>query len=317
MYDKVKFFVDRSIIGSQYTNISSHLENAKSETDIKTGEVKTKGTLNGLSVGVVGGGVFVEGSLPKYHYGSNIYPLDRNSTKDCIECVSDTLGFDMRGANVIDLEFGTTFMMQHKVSAYLAKLGQMSRLQRYNFNSDTLYYKGKGKSKQPRVYTFYDKLADCKAKHLAYPSDFEDKNLLRYEMRLKGRLAKQIGVPEVRASTLYDREFYRELVRRYQDSYFAISKINELKPNVMKEIKNVSDAFKIFVARLLSQTEQPQSQIDAFVNEIKAAGVFEHDIYYIRLKDKLNEIATKDNFTVSNELIKELDDAVRNCCAYV
>ena len=160
-------------------------------------------------------------------------------------------------------------------------------------------------------------MAGCKTKKLAYPSDFEDKNLLRYEMRLKGRLAYQLGVPEVKASTLYDRQFYRELVRRYQDSYFSISKINELNPNAMKEIKNVSDAFNIFVARLLSQTEQPQRQIDTFINEIKAAGVFEDKKYYTRLKDKLNEIVTKDNITISNELIKELDDAIVNCGAYV
>ena len=274
MYDKVKFFVDRSIIGSQYTNITNHLEKAKVETDQTTGETRTKGTMNGLSIGVLGGGVFVEGSLPKYHYGSNIYPLDREGTKECIEMIGDTLGINMSGADVVGIEFGTTFMMQYKVSAYLAKLGEMSRLQRYNFNADTLYYKGSGKV-QPRVYTFYDKLADCKAKHLPYPIDFEDKNLLRYEMRLKGRLAYQLGVPEVKASTLYDRQFYRELVRRYQDSYFSISKINELNPNAMKEIKNVSDAFNIFVARLLSQTEQPQSQIDTFINEMRAAGVFE------------------------------------------
>lgn len=316
MYDKVKFFVDRSIIGSQYTNITNHLEKAKVETDQTTGETRTKGTMNGLSIGVLGGGVFVEGSLPKYHYGSNIYPLDREGTKECIEMISDTLGIEMSGADVVNIEFGTTFMMQYKVSAYLAKLGEMSRLQRYNFNADTLYYKGSGKV-QPRVYTFYDKLADCKAKKLAYPSDFEDKNLLRYEMRLKGRLAYQLGVPEVKASTLYDRQFYRELVRRYQDSYFSISKINELNPNAMKEIKNVSDAFNIFVARLLSQTEQPQRQIDTFINEIKAAGVFEDKKYYTRLKDKLNEIVTKDNITISNELIKELDDAIKNCGAYV
>lgn len=316
MYDKVKFFVDRSIIGSQYTNITNHLEKAKVETDQTTGETRTKGTMNGLSIGVLGGGVFVEGSLPKYHYGSNIYPLDREGTKECIEMISDTLGINMSGADVVGIEFGTTFMMQYKVSAYLAKLGEMSRLQRYNFNADTLYYKGSGKI-QPRVYTFYDKLADCKAKKLAYPSDFEDKNLLRYEMRLKGRLAYQLGVPEVKASTLYDRQFYRELVRRYQDSYFSISKINELNPNAMKEIKNVSDAFNIFVARLLSQTEQPQRQIDTFINEIKAAGVFEDKKYYTRLKDKLNEIVTKDNITISNELIKELDDAIKNCGAYV
>ncbi len=316
MYDKVKFFVDRSIIGSQYTNITNHLEKAKVETDQTTGETRTKGTMNGLSIGVLGGGVFVEGSLPKYHYGSNIYPLDREGTKECIEMISDTLGINMSGADVVGIEFGTTFMMQYKVSAYLAKLGEMSRLQRYNFNADTLYYKGSGKV-QPRVYTFYDKLADCKAKHLPYPIDFEDKNLLRYEMRLKGRLAYQLGVPEVKASTLYDRQFYRELVRRYQDSYFSISKINELNPNAMKEIKNVSDAFNIFVARLLSQTEQPQRQIDTFINEIKAAGVFEDKKYYTRLKDKLNEIVTKDNITISNELIKELDDAIKNCGAYV
>ena len=316
MYDKVKFFVDRSIIGSQYTNITNHLEKAKVETDQTTGETRTKGTMNGLSIGVLGGGVFVEGSLPKYHYGSNIYPLDREGTKECIEMISDTLGIEMSGADVVNIEFGTTFMMQYKVSAYLAKLGEMSRLQRYNFNADTLYYKGSGKV-QPRVYTFYDKLADCKAKHLPYPIDFEDKNLLRYEMRLKGRLAYQLGVPEVKASTLYDRQFYRELVRRYQDSYFSISKINELNPNAMKEIKNVSDAFNIFVARLLSQTEQPQRQIDTFINEIKAAGVFEDKKYYTRLKDKLNEIVTKDNITISNELIKELDDAIKNCGAYV
>lgn len=316
MYDKVKFFVDRSIIGSQYTNITNHLERAKVETDQTTGETRTKGTMNGLSIGVLGGGVFVEGSLPKYHYGSNIYPLDREGTKECIEMIGDTLGINMSGADVVGIEFGTTFMMQYKVSAYLAKLGEMSRLQRYNFNADTLYYKGSGKV-QPRVYTFYDKLADCKAKHLPYPIDFEDKNLLRYEMRLKGRLAYQLGVPEVKASTLYDRQFYRELVRRYQDSYFSISKINELNPNAMKEIKNVSDAFNIFVARLLSQTEQPQRQIDTFINEIKAAGVFEDKKYYTRLKDKLNEIVTKDNITISNELIKELDDAIKNCGAYV
>ena len=316
MYDKVKFFVDRSIIGSQYTNITNHLEKAKVETDQTTGETRTKGTINGLGVGVLGGGVFIEGSLPKYHYGSNIYPLDREGTKECIEMIGDTLGIEMSGADVVNIEFGTTFMMQYKVSAYLAKLGEMSRLQRYNFNADTLYYKGSGKV-QPRVYTFYDKLADCKAKHLPYPIDFEDKNLLRYEMRFKGRLAYQLGVPEVKASTLYNRQFYRELVRRYQDSYFSISKINEINPKAMKEIKNVSDAFNIFVARLLSQTEQPQRQIDTFINEIKAAGVFEDKKYYTRLKDKLNEIVTKDNITISNELIKELDDAVMNCGAYV
>ena len=45
--------------------------------------------------------------------------------------------------------------------------------------------------------------------------------------------------------------------------------------------------------------------------------MFEDKKYYTRLKDKLNEIVTKDNITISNELIKELDDAIKNCGAYV
>ena len=314
MYDKVKFFVDRSIIGSQYTNITNHLEKAKVETDQTTGETRTKGTMNGLSIGVLGGGVFVEGSLPKYHYGSNIYPLDREGTKECIEMIGDTLGINMSGADVVGIEFGTTFMMQYKVSAYLAKLGEMSRLQRYNFNADTLYYKGSGKV-QPRVYTFYDKLADCKAKHLPYPIDFEDKNLLRYEMRLKGRLAYQLGVPEVKASTLTETPFYRMMVKRYQDSYFSISKLYQVKTNVMSEIKTVSDAFNVFVARLISQTDQ--TQIGGFLDELKEAAVFEDRKNYSRLKKKIQEVTTKANITVSDELMRELDDEIRNCGAYV
>ena len=84
---------------------------------------------------------------------------------------------------------------------------------------------------------------------LIMPDGFAGTNLLKYEMRLNGRLPQQIGVPEVQASTLSESEFYRLLVRKWQKHYFSISKLNQLKTKVMSEIKTVSDAFDVLVAQ--------------------------------------------------------------------
>lgn len=150
---------------------------------------------------------------------------------------------------------------------------------------------------------------------MAYPQEWSGANLLRYEMRFNGRLSKQLKVSEVKASTLSNDSFYRMLVKRYQDTYFSISKQTQIKTNVMSEIKNVSDAFNVFVARLINQSGQ--TQVSDFVNELKNLCVFDDRKNYTRLKKKIEEIATKSNIMVSDELIKELDDEIKNTGAYV
>ena len=214
---------------------------------------------------------------------------------------------------VTGVEFGMTFMMLNQVSDYLSRLGYMPRLNRYLFNTSTLYYKGTGR-KQSKVYAFYDKLAEAKSKGLEYPNDLSDKNLLRFEMRLNGRLAKQLK-NNITASTLYDIGFYRMMIKLYQDSYYSISKNHQIKADCMSEIKKVSDAYDMFVARLISQTDQ--AQISDFLDELKEAGVFSDRKYYSRLRNKIKEVATKANISISDELIKELDDDIKNCGAYV
>ena len=83
----------------------------------------------------------------------------------------------------------------------------------------------------------------------------------------------------------------------------------------MSEIKTVSDAINTLMARLLSQTDK--AQIVAFLDELRAAQVFNDSKYYTRLKNKINEIATKSDFVVTDELIRELDNDIKNCGAYV
>ena len=204
--------------------------------------------------------------------------------------------------------------MKYPIENYLSKLGDMPKLLRYHFDVGTLYYKPRGRQ-QPKVYAFYDKKADATAKGMALPVGFEDANLLKYEMRLNGRLPQQMGVPDVTASTLSDSGFYRLMVKRYQDSYFAISKLNQVKTDVMSEIKTVSDAFDVLVARLINQSDQ--TQIAAYLEELKEAKVFEDRKSYTRLKKKIQEVAAKAGVTVSDELMKELDDEIKNVGAYV
>lgn len=311
MYDKVKLFYPRT---RATPDISGYLDRAKEQTDLNTGEVCTFGSLDGLKVSLYVGGFSIVGSLSKYLYQSNVYPLDRHSTAEAIEKLSDALHLDMGEANVTGLEFGTQFLMRKPVDEYLRKLGDMPKLLRYHFEVGTLYYKHRGKQ-QPKTFCFYDKKADAAAKGLSIPTGFEGANLLKYEMRLNGRLPQQLGVVAVQASTLSESEFYRLLVSKWQTYYFSITKLNQVKTDVMSEIKTVSDAFNVLVARLISQSDQ--TQIAAFLDELKNAKVFDDRKCYTRLKNKIIEVANKASVTVSDEDIRELDDEIKNIGAYI
>lgn len=311
MYDKVKFWVMRT---RATPDVSKFLDKAKDQIDHETGEICTFGSLEGLKVTIYTGGISIIGSLAKFLYPNNVYPLNRHSTAQAIEKLSDSLHLSVKAATVSGLEFGQAFVMKYPVESYLSKLGNMPKLLRYHFDVGTLYYKPRGKQ-QPKVFAFYDKKADAMAKGMALPVGFKDANLLKYEMRLNGRLPQQMGVPEVTASTLSESGFYRQMVKRYQDSYFSISKQNQIKTDVMSEIKTVSDAFDVLVARLINQSDQ--TQIAAFLEELKEAKVFEDRINYTRLRKKIQAVAAKAGVTVSDDLVKELDDEIKNAVAYV
>lgn len=313
MYDKVKLWCERCDVGEQYPNIAALLDEAKEQTDLNTGEVRTFGSLEGLKVSL-GSGLSIVGSMPKFLYGSNIYTLDRTATRQAIEKIEDALHISLDKAKVTGFEFGTTFPMKKPPSEYLERLGEMRRLQRYQFNPDTLYYRHKGKQ-QPKTYCFYDKIAEARANKMPIPDGLQDANLLRCELRLNGRLPYQMGVPEVTASTLSEKPFYSKVMQLFQDGYFSIVKTNQIKDNVMSEIKTVSDAFNVYVARLISQSDK--TQITAFLEELKRADVFKDRVSYTRLKQKIEQVASTPNFTISDELIKELDDDFRNAGAYI
>lgn len=309
MYDKIVIWESRR--GDEYPHLVTLLSDAKEQTDLQTGEIKTYGSLQGLRVGIYPTAIRIEGSLPKFLYeGGNVIPLNRHTTEEAIKKLSDALQINIEDASVSSIEFGANFLMRHKPAEYLKRMGELPRRQRYTFNIDTLYYKHKGKE-QPDTFCLYDKISDAKAKGMPIPQGFEDKNLLRVELRLNGSLAKQMGVPEVKASTLYDRAFYNKIRCRFINTYFSISKLNKLNTNFMESIKTPKDAVDGFLGLMLAKAGGMQ-EIDAYLEELKANQVFADRINYKRTKDALLKAASKAKLSSKDELVAELDDCFIN-----
>jgi len=330
MYDKVKFWLNRSAIdGASFHTIADRLSKAVEQTDRQTGEIKVYGSLDGLKVTVFCSGISIIGSLSKYLYPNTIYPLDRHTTKEAIENISDDLNIDFTKADVTGLEFGTVLLLSNSVHRYLARLGDMPYpMHRYQFGKDTLYYvTGSKQQPPPKAFAFYDKVAEAKKKNLTLPNGLEGKNILKYELRLNRRLPKQLNIPTVKAFTLYDRSFYRALLQQWQRNYFAISKKKQFKTNNMNEVLTairdkaqgenitVSDISNFIIGALMANPTN-QELVTGIIDGLKDANIFADRKYYSRLKGRFKP-TIETNGLVEDELIKELDNAVKNVGAYL
>ena len=314
MYDKVKFWINREDMAGTFSAIPCLLTKATEQTDRETGEFKIFGSLDTLKVSVFCSGISIIGSLSKYYYPNTVYPLDRCTTKQAIDKLADALHFDMRKANVTGLEFGTVLLLSHPVSEYLGRLGAMPYpFHRYHFDPCTLYYRTRSRE-QPVTYAFYDKILEARKSGLSIPAGFESQNLLKYEIRFNRRLPKQLNVSEVKASTLTDKDFYKMLLENWKESYFQIDRQKKIKTDIMCEVQTVSDAYNVFVARLLAGTNK--SVVEDFLQELKGSKVFRNRSDYSRLKNKIRDVSNKAGLVVSDELVKELDDAVKNAAAF-
>ena len=83
----------------------------------------------------------------------------------------------------------------------------------------------------------------------------------------------------------------------------------------MSNIKTVKDAQEVLMALLINQGDQ--EQIKAYIDSLKEAKVFEDRKNYTRLKNKIKEISNKAGLIMPDDLIKELDNEIKNTGAYI
>ena len=304
MVDNVKLYLPRC---RDMPSVTPYLDSGSERTDIDTGEVSVYGSVSNIMVSQTFGGYYIQGSLPKYLYGNNVCQLTRKDIGTAIESLSDTLHLPIQDADVTGIEVGANICLSKVPSAYIGLLGDMPRMKRVMLG-DSLYYRGSGKV-FPRQYYFYDKKQEVKEKGGVMPHRLETSNMLRYEMRLYRRLAKQLGIQELKATTLQDRAVYRELVNRWLDGYLSINKITDMKGSGYVKGMSVKQVREIFVAQQLAK--DGALAIENLITGLKAESFFTDRREYSKLKKSLYDIVGKGKSSVDNALIDELTDNVR------
>ncbi len=290
-------------------NVARLLTNESVSRD--TGEAWSSGNVGNLRVVAGGAGLSVKGSIAAFFGENNTLMVSRRDVKKAVEQMSDSLHINMLDARVTRLDICSNLMMQNAVKAYLDVLGSLAYFQRIQATQSTLYYQ-RGKENLQSL-CFYDKQVECSNTHKQLPQVYADcGNMLRYEARFKGRIAKQFKRTEVTASTLADDAFFVGAVNKWGELYFGINKLYNFIS--MSKIKTVSDGKDYLLAVALANMEA--GDIDRILTEMKAKGVYADRKYYTRLRKSIEAVGNKFTATGGNDLARELDDEVRTVLAY-
>lgn len=304
MIDNIKLSLPRC---RDMPDISGYLDNGNENCSMKTGEVSVYGNVENIKVTQYFGGYSIQGSLPKFLYGNNVCQLTRKEVGLAIEKLSDRLHLPLDDADITKIEVGANICLAKQHTAYTRLLGDMPRMQRVSM-ADSLYYQGSGRV-YPRQYYFYDKVAEVKKHGGTMPQGLEAANMMRYEMRLNGRLPFQLSIPEFKGSTLQDRKVYQELINRWLNGYLSINKLVNMEDEHLKKGMSVKEAQEVFIAQQIAKGGS--SMIDEFIAKLKQNECFDNRLYYNRVKSNLQKLASKTKLSVDNGDIEELTAKVK------
>lgn len=304
MIDNIKLSLPRC---RDMPDISGYLDNGNENCSMKTGEVSVYGNVENIKVTQYFGGYSIQGSLPKFLYGNNVCQLTRKEVGLAIEKLSDRLHLPLDDADITKIEVGANICLAKQHTAYTRLFGDMPRMQRVSM-ADSLYYKGSGKV-HPRQYYFYDKVAEVRKSGGTMPQGLEAANMMRYEMRLNGRLPFQLSIPEFKGSTLQDRKVYQELINRWLNGYLSINKLVNMEDEHLKKGMSVKEAQEVFIAQQIAKGGS--SMIDEFIAKLKQNECFDNRLYYNRVKSNLQKLASKTKLSVDNGDIEELTAKVK------
>lgn len=264
--------------------------------DKVTGEIKAyQWHANNLRVTCFQNGLSVKGSLPKYLCGDNVQTISSTDTAQALADISNLLGVDMAEAYVSYIEFGKTFMMDNAPVDYFAKLGDGGRYLPRMQAGTTLYY-GKQIKRSAKGLIFYDKADEIASDGGTLPPLFDRANLLRYELRLHGRLSKRYGI--IHASALADKATLAVLRQEYTTSFERIKKVTSMADGITPN--------KDWV--LASLILMHPDDYTTLLASAKAAAT-PQELY--RLKQAITKAMQKAS-AKKDELLQELEDAIKS-----
>lgn len=301
MYDTVK--LSYSLLDNivpKDTEVFNNLVNITESIDVHTQSNWITGKAKNMVIRRNANSITVQGSLPKYQYGNNLQTLQRADTGLIIEELSDLISTDLSKARLQRVDFSTNIITEHKPQYYYRFLGHLTRFYRHSDNSSLYYNQGCKK------LLFYDKIKDAKAKQMPIPKQYQNKNVLRYEMRLLKQV-KKFFKRDVLANDLINKQLYNYLLDKWYEYYKEIEK-QKSKINIMS---NQITSPKDFDRQLLIGLVQSlgYNHIDDVIEQMKTMKVFHQKEYYSRLKSKYKRLSKVD--LNDEDVISEIDMKIK------
>jgi len=244
-----------------------------------------------------------DSSICKWYLKDNIKTMFRGDFQRAIENLSDIVHLPMAVSNVTRLDLATNFLVEHDTSLYYDGLGILNHFNRSPRGSGLYYYGANGS------LVFYDKLKDAKANGMVIPSLYDGKNLLRYERRFEKRICQQLNCAELKASTLYDNQFYTQMIDRWVNDYQSIDKIKNVKKLDYNMVKSKTELYSQALLFYIEGRGGILNVLDEVKQAQKAGALTKKQAQDLR--DKYKEVSNHKLFVDENDLIQELDSKVK------
>ncbi|MDX2062540.1 MAG: phage/plasmid replication protein [Bacteroidia bacterium] len=269
--------------------------------DRRTGEVSTLGSLGPLSYCLKPDGLRVTGSLHKWVHGTNATEAGRKEVRLALEGLSDTVGLDMGQAQVTRLDIAYNLPVTQPPDSYFDGFGTPSRMTR-NQTGTTLYL-----GNRLRVLVLYDKAKELAAKGVELPPVYSLGPMLRAELRYMGRVARQLKIPELRASHLHHEGHYTHLVGRWKKAFLSLPTVPRFMLSTEAPLQGAKDLVERLAARALAHmTPHEIEHLLAGLPRKTRSDV----------KAKLAALGRKPHLTAPDERRAEFDRKVREAAEF-
>jgi hypothetical protein len=222
----------------------------------------------------------------------------------------------MYQGTITRLDYASNLFLENSPKLYIPFFGDSHKFKRIQYGTSVGY---KGNRPQARYKTLEDKVAWAKDTRNKIPEDFHDRNIMRYENRLKSsnRIAHvlDLGTKKPTLKDILTLDCRIKIHEDWRRQYEKINKQNNIidfTKYMQMDYYSPSEAFNCYILSLMQIVgEDAFRNFKKFIVEGQKMGVGQ--LGYNNLS-KLNKMIKEKTQWVrnDNDMIREIDDAVKN-----
>lgn len=299
MYDNCHFWLPMEGLENINLNqISSNSPNFR-VTD-QGGLISYFGHLGGnIRVSISERGVSLKGSISKYLNSNNFDSLNLTDTKRAIEKLSDELFLPINKAKVNYLEImPQNILLDFSPKIYYPYLIESKKYFRKTNKNSVEFSNGS------RTKIFYDKINEIKNHREKIPPSWQNKNVLRYELKMLKKLPEQFNTSIINASMLYSEQFQKKSLNKWYEEFKSINTMKN-KTNNFEKIKTTSD-FMSYLIIIGIQSLGYENTLN-HIEMLKEKKSMSNKEAYSRTKLKIRQLLKDINLTEESDFINELN----------